>query len=76
MNIATVCAAIKVFLLLAPFLNRDGKLDGMIDTVQLLSSKICPADKGVFASMSPEQRVENTAQAIRDACDCDNCDCE
>lgn len=78
MNIQTICTMLRIGLLLAPLFNRDGKLDGILATLKAVNEKLCGGTDGVFSSLPPDQQaeVDQVVAAIKDCCDCDDCDCD
>lgn len=75
MNIATICAIIRIAIVLLRSFDREGKMVAIVELLQGVQSKLC--GEGVFSgSEKTEAAASALADYLKDCCDDDDCKCD
>jgi hypothetical protein len=78
-NIKTICAILRIGIVMLIAFDKQGKATALIELLQEVQEKLC--DGNLFAATPREANVhretaaDHIVEALRAACDCDDCGC-
>jgi hypothetical protein len=80
MNIATVCAFLRIAVTLLRAFDKEGKAAAILAMLETVNARLCGEDGpfGDAKALTPKQSeaADKVVEALKEACDCDDCECE